>query len=74
MDENDDLLNEVREGICARKGEWKRMASEINGVSYSWIWQVGSGNYKSAPSYARLRAVREWLRANPITTSSEQAA
>lgn len=61
-----DLLTEVREGLDARRGEWKRIASEIDGVSYSWLWQVGNGKYKSSPAYDRLRKVRDWFRAHPV--------
>lgn len=61
-----DLLTEVQAALNARRGDWKRIATEIDGVSYSWVWQVGSGNYKSSPSYERLRKVREWLRSNPV--------
>lgn len=65
-----DLLTEVRDGLDKRRGDWKRMAREIDGVSYSWIQQLGSGNYKSAPSYARLLAVAQWMRANPVQEAS----
>jgi hypothetical protein len=62
---DDILLQEVQIGIRSRKGEWKRMAAQIPGVSYSWIAQVGRGKYNSAPSYQRLQAVAAYLRANP---------
>lgn len=57
-----DLLKQVQEGISARKGEWKQIAKDVPGVSYSWISQIGRGNYSSEPSYKRLKAVADYLR------------
>jgi hypothetical protein len=58
----DDLLTEVREGLKARRGDWTRIAADLApDVSYSWISQVGAGNYKSEPSYRRLQIVRTYL-------------
>ena len=61
MDEG--LITEVVAGLAARKGAWKRIANDLPGISYSWIAQLGRGKYKSEPSYKRLRAVAEYLRA-----------
>lgn len=61
-----DLLKEVREGINARKGDWKQIARDVPGVSYSWISQVGRGAYKSEPSYTRLKAVADYLRTGKV--------
>lgn len=60
----DDLLDEVANGLRARKGQWKQIAAEVPDVSYSWIAQVGRGTYESAPTHNRLKAVAEWLRAH----------
>lgn len=58
----DDLLTEVREGLKARRGDWKRIAADLApDVSYSWIAKVGSGEYGSEPSYRRLQLVRTYL-------------
>lgn len=66
-----DLLKEVRESLNTRKGEWAQIAKSIPGVSYSWISQVGRGTYSSEPTYSRLRAVAEYLRA---TAPAEKSA
>lgn len=58
----DDLKLEVQAGLKKHKGQWKKIAEEVEGVSYSWIAQVGREQYKSAPSYQRLQAVAQWLR------------
>lgn len=58
-----DLLNDVRAKLNARKGEWVQIAKAIPGVSYSWIAQVGRGTYSSEPTYSRLKAVAEYLNA-----------
>lgn len=60
-----DLLQEVQQSLNARKGEWKKIAKDVPGVSYSWISQVGRGKYGSEPTYSRLKAVDEYLRATP---------
>lgn len=65
-----DLLHEVQQSLNARKGEWTQIAQNVPGVSYSWISQVGRGKYGSEPTYSRLRAVAEYLRA----TATEKAA
>jgi hypothetical protein len=65
MVENE-LLDEVVAGLAARKGQWKQIATEVDGVSYSWIAQVGRGKYTSAPAYSRLQAVAAWLRGHPM--------
>lgn len=57
-----DLLEEVTAKIQANKGKWRQIAADLPGVSYSWISQVGRGEYKSAPSYARLRKVADYLK------------
>lgn len=58
----DDLLREVREGLQARKGEWKKIADDLSpDVSYSWISKVGAGDYDSDPSHRRLSIVRTYL-------------
>ena len=58
----DDLLREVREGLQARRGDWKRIAADLApDVSYSWISKVGAGDYGSEPSYRRLSIVRTYL-------------
>lgn len=58
----DDLLREVQEGLKARRGDWKRIASDLSpDVSYSWISKVGAGDYDSEPSYRRLQIVRTYL-------------
>lgn len=59
MDSN--LLEQVKSELKARKGQWKMIAADVPGVSYSWISQVGRGNYKSAPSYERLLAISSYL-------------
>ena len=66
-----DLLKEVQESLNARKGEWPKIAEAVPGVSYSWISQVGRGSYASEPTYSRLKAVAEYLRA---TAPIEKAA
>lgn len=58
-----DLLNEVKEGLKAHRGQWSRMAKEVPECSYSWIQQVGNGSYKSEPMYSRLQAAAKWIRA-----------
>lgn len=60
-----ELLFEVRTGLQARRGQWRQIAGEIPGVSYSWIAQVGRGKYGSEPAYSRLLAVAAWLRTHP---------
>lgn len=62
MDEN--LFEQVKVGIQSRKGQWKQIAAAVPGVSYSWIAQIGRGQYKSAPSYERLIAVSQYLSGN----------
>lgn len=58
----EDLLKEVREGLRARRGDWKRIAADLApDVSYSWISKVGAGDYDSEPSYRRLQLVRAYL-------------
>jgi hypothetical protein len=58
----DDLLSEVREGLKARRGDWKRIAADLApDVSYSWISKVGADDYDSEPSYRRLQIVRTYL-------------
>ena len=61
-----DLLIEVQTGLAKRKGQWRQIADEVEGVSFSWIAQVGRGKYESSPTYDRLQAVASWLRENPI--------
>jgi transcriptional regulator with XRE-family HTH domain len=56
----DDLFREVQAGLAARKEQWQEIADGA-GVSRSWIYQVASGLYRSAPSYKRLNAVRTYL-------------
>ena len=56
-----DLLDEVQEALNARKGEWRQIAKAVQGVSYSWVSQVGRGKYGSAPTYSRLKAVADYL-------------
>ncbi len=76
MVENE-LLDEVQAGLTARKGQWKQIAEEVEGVSYSWIAQVGRGKYNSDPTYSRLQAVAKWLRehaAPEAKSGNEQAA
>jgi hypothetical protein len=68
-----DLLTEVQTGLRARKGQWKQIADEVEGVSYSWIAQVGRGKYESEPAYSRLQAVAAWLRENPTPHQQEGA-
>lgn len=63
MDEG--LIDEVRRGLLARKPEWRQMADEIDGVSYSWLSRIALGTYKSSPTYKRLQAVRRYLMENP---------
>lgn len=58
---DDELTNDVVLKLQARKGDWKKIAGAIPGVSYSWISQVGRGKYTSAPSYARLKRVAAYL-------------
>ena len=58
-----DLLQEVQQSLNARKKDWPKIAEEVPGVSYSWISQVGRGKYNSEPTYSRLKAVAEYLRA-----------
>jgi predicted transcriptional regulator len=64
MVENE-LLDEVVAGLASRKGQWKQIAADVDGVSYSWIAQVGRGKYTSDPAYSRLQAVAAWLRGHP---------
>lgn len=61
---SNDLKHEVQAGLKKHKGKWRQIASEIEGVSYSWIAQVGRGKYESAPTYTRLQAVAQWLRSH----------
>lgn len=63
MDEG--LIDEVRRGLLARKPEWRQMADEIEGVSYSWISRIALGTYKSSPTYKRLQAVKRYLLEHP---------
>lgn len=60
-----DLFHEVQSGIAARKGEWREIADAVDGVSYSFIAKLGRGKYGSAPTYARLQKVAEYLRTHP---------
>ena len=59
-----ELLNEVQQGLRANKTEWSRIADEVPEVSRSWCYQVATGKYKSSPAYKRLQAVAAWLRRN----------
>ncbi len=56
------LLEEVKEGLSKRKGQWKEIAAAVPEVSYSWVAQVGRGKYASEPTYNRLEAVAKHLR------------
>lgn len=59
----DDLAKTVVEGLRARKGRWKQIASDLAPVvSYSFISQLGRGTYKSSPSYRKLKAIADYLR------------
>jgi hypothetical protein len=59
------LLHVVIAGLGARKGEWKRIADELDGVSYSMIAQLGRGKYKSSPTVGKLEKLAAWLREHP---------
>jgi len=60
---DDPLFVEVQSGLAAQKGNWREIAADLEGVvSYGWIAAVGRGEYKSAPTYRRLRAVADYLR------------
>lgn len=63
MDEG--LIDEVRRGLMARKGEWRQIAEEIEDVSYSWLSRIALGTYKSSPTYRRLQAVKRYLLEHP---------
>ena len=46
-----------------KRALWRQMASALDGlVSYSLISKIGTGEYKSSPSYNRLRAMADYLR------------
>lgn len=60
-----DLQDEVALKLQARKGEWKKIAAAIPGVSYSLISQLGRGKYKSSATYARLKLIAAYLNQQP---------
>lgn len=64
-----DLLEYVQAELAARKSQWRQIADSVPKVSYSWVYQVGSGKYESTPNYGRLQAVAEYLRSTPRSES-----
>jgi hypothetical protein len=60
-----DLLQSVVDGLKARKGEWRTIAEEVEGVSYSMIAQLGRGKYPSSPTVGKLEKIATWLRDHP---------
>lgn len=58
---SNDLLVRVQSKLAKRKGEWRKIAAAVPGVSYSWIAKVGRGKYDSSPAYDRLKAVDGYL-------------
>jgi hypothetical protein len=59
---DDDLFREVQAGLAARRDDWNKIAADLAPlVSRSWIYQVATGIYRSAPSYHRLQAVKTYL-------------
>lgn len=62
-----DLLAEVREGLQGRGvRELRRMEAEIDGVSFTWLFHVQHGSYKSEPGVERVMRVHRWLASHPI--------
>lgn len=58
----EDLLTIVTRELQARKGTWPQIAEDLKpDVSYSFISQLGRGQYTSAPSYKRLKRLHEYL-------------
>lgn len=63
---SDDLLTEVRAGLKKRApAELRDIAEAVDGISFSWLSKLARGKYTSEPSYRRLRAVAEFMRAHP---------
>lgn len=57
-----DLLETVVAGLAQRKGDWKRISSELSPlVSYSLIAALGRGKYDSDPSYKKLKLIAAYL-------------
>jgi hypothetical protein len=57
-----DLVKELQSELQSRRGEWKLIAENVPGASYSWISKVGRGKYTSSPSYERIVAVLSFLK------------
>lgn len=62
-----DLLSEVRAALQGRTiAELKFMATEIEDVSFSWLYHVKRGAYRSEPGTERVRRVHAWLAVHPL--------
>lgn len=68
-----DIDDEVRAMLAARKGEWVHIAEQSGSVSYSWISQFMNGRIPGA-KVDTLKKLRGWLRANPTLTPAPPAA
>lgn len=59
----EDLYDYVRQSLKGRRSLWRQMATDLApDVSYSMISKIGSGEYKSSPSYNKLQAMAAYLR------------
>lgn len=44
------------------RAELREVASQVDGVSYSWLEKVRLGSYASEPLYSRVKRVADHLR------------
>ncbi len=59
----ENLYDTVRGELAARKGAWKRIAADLApSLSYSLISKIGRGEYKSSPSYNRLKLLADYFK------------
>ena len=68
---NTGLDEEVRAMLEARRGDWRRIASEA-GVSYSWISQFVRGLIPN-PGFVTLRDLRDYLETDAATGAIAKA-
>lgn len=61
-----DLKSEVVRELKARDSdEWREIAAAVPKVSFSMVYQLATGKYKSAPTYDRLAGIDAWLKKHP---------
>ena len=61
----EDLYEFVQQALRGRgkRALWRQMAADLKpDVSYSLISKIGTGEYKSSPSYHKLRTMADYLR------------